>query len=201
MSYKKSIIISAIIFLIWIIGFLMKESHDFDIKAIIGLGNPGPKYYYNRHNIGFQIVDKLAERFGGVWEVKQKMEITTININGKNVFLLKPQTFMNLSGEVIPFLQKKGIKAEHILVVHDELEFPFGKIKIREGGSARGHNGLRSIIQFCGKDFVRLRFGIGRPSIKAMVGDYVLQNFSEPPEDVERLIDEAADLIQDLFVA
>ena len=200
MSYKQCIIIVSVIFLLlWLKGCFMKESYDFDIKAIIGLGNPGPQYYYNRHNIGFRIVDRLSERFHGLWEVKPKMEVATININGKNVLLIKPQTFMNLSGEVIPWLQKKGIKAENILVVHDELEFPFGKIKMREGGSARGHNGLRSIIQFCGKDFIRLRFGIGRPLIKDMVGDYVLQNFSEKPEDVEPLIDESSNLIQDLF--
>ena len=175
------------------------NSQDFEIKAIIGLGNPGPKYYQNRHNIGFRIVDALANRFNGLWDVKPNMEVATANINGKNVLLIKPQTFMNTSGKVIPFLQKKGIKPDQILVVHDELEFPFGKITTRFGGSARGHNGLRSIIGVCGKDFLRLRFGIGRPEEREMVGQYVLQNFSEPPQDVENLIDQAVDIIVEFF--
>jgi len=185
--------------LIFLLGIVMQQSQDFEIKAIIGLGNPGPKYYRNRHNIGFRIVDALAHRFNGIWDSKPDMEVTTANINGKNVFLIKPQTFMNSSGHVIPFLQKKGIKPENILVIHDELEFPFGKIRIRVGGSARGHNGLRSIIGYCGKDFLRLRFGVGRPEVKEMVGQYVLQNFSESPEQVDELIDQAVDLIADLF--
>ena len=99
-------------------------------------------------------------------------------------------------GKVIPFLNKQGIKAENTLVVHDELEYPFGKLKIRFGGSARGHNGLRSIIEYCGKEFVRLRFGIGRPEDKRMVGNYVLQNFSEDMSEVEQLIEKAADVVE-----
>jgi len=201
MTYVRISIISAIIIagIILFKGLRMQEVEVFDIKAIIGLGNPGPKYAGNRHNIGFKIVERLAERYGVLWDIKPKMEVTKININGKNIILVKPQTFMNTSGQVIPFLQKQGIKAENILVVHDELEFPFGKVKIRQGGSARGHNGLRSIIQGCGKDFVRLRFGIGRPPIKVMVGNYVLQNFSEPSGQIEELIDESADMIEALF--
>jgi len=177
----------------------VKESQVFEIRAIIGLGNPGPKYRDNRHNIGFKIVDALAYRFTGLWESKPDMDISMVNINGKNVLLIKPQTFMNSSGKVIPFLQKKGINTENILVVHDELEFPFGKIKIKQGGSARGHNGLRSIIEYCGKDFVRLRFGIGRPPIKDMVGEYVLHNFSENFEEINQLIEQSVDMIVELF--
>jgi len=177
----------------------MQNSQDFEIKAIIGLGNPGSKYYHNRHNIGFRIADALAYRFNVIWDSKPDMEVATVNINGKNVFLIKPQTFMNSSGRVISFLQKKGIKPENILVIHDELEFPFGKIRIRQGGSARGHNGLRSIIGYCGKDFLRLRFGIGRPEVKEMVGEYVLHNFSEGSEEVDGLIDQAVDLILEIF--
>jgi len=197
---KIAILFFAIVALIFLFkGIIMQEQQDFDIKAIIGLGNPGPKYYRNRHNIGFRIVDALAEQQSVPWDIKPGMEIATVNINGKNVILVKPQTFMNASGKVIPFLSKKGIKAGNILVVHDELEFPFGKIKIRAGGSARGHNGLRSIIEFCGKDFIRLRFGIGRPPTKDMVGEYVLHNFSEQSEEVNQLIDQSVDLIVELF--
>lgn len=170
------------------------------ILAIIGLGNPGPQYRFNRHNIGFMIVDRLAERYAGSWEHKELMDVATIRIGDKKVLLIKPQTFMNRSGGVIPFLNKQGIKRENILVVHDELEYPFGKIKIRFGGSARGHNGLRSIIERCGKEFARLRFGIGRPEHKEMVGSYVLQNFSEKLEELELLIEQGADLIEQLFI-
>ena len=177
----------------------MPEKQSFDIKAIIGLGNPGQKYALNRHNIGFLIVDQLADRYNAFWESRPNMELATVNMGGKNVLLIKPQTFMNDSGKVIPFLQKKGIKAENILVVHDELEFPFGKVKIRQGGSARGHNGLRSIIDRCGKEFVRLRFGIGRPAIKEMVSHHVLSNFTEDNSELERLIFESVDMIEELL--
>lgn len=171
------------------------------LLAIIGLGNPGPQYRFNRHNIGFLVVDRLAERYVVDWQNKEFMHVATVRIKEKKVLLIKPQTFMNSSGKVLPFLNKQGIKAENILVVHDELEYPFGKLKIRFGGSARGHNGLRSIIEHCGKEFARLRFGIGRPERKEMVGSYVLQNFSEKPEDVELLIEQAVDHIEQLFVS
>ena len=150
------------------------------IKAIIGLGNPGPKYHNHRHNIGFRVLDALAERHGGSWQTKDNAEIAQVMINNQRVLLIKPLTFMNDSGRVIPPLLKQGIKAENILVVHDELEKPFGNIGIRIGGSAKGHNGLRSIIGVCGPDFARLRFGIGRPDHKEDVPNYVLSNFVEP---------------------
>jgi PTH1 family peptidyl-tRNA hydrolase len=95
------------------------------------------------------------------------MLLAEVMINNKKVLLIKPQAFMNSSGNVIPFLSKQGIKAENILVVHDELEQPFGKISFKVGGSARGHNGVRSIIAACGENFVRVRFGIGRPNQKS----------------------------------
>ena len=126
------------------------------------------------------------------------MEIAEITLHNENVLLIKPQTFMNSSGKVIPFLLKRGIKAENILVVHDELEVTFGAIKFRMGGSHRGHNGLRSIIDACGAEFGRLRFGISRPEQKEMVGDYVLQNFSEDSAQVEQLIMQAVDEIEKL---
>lgn len=103
---------------------------------------------------------------------------------------------MNDSGKVIPFLEKKGIKPENIVVVHDELEKPFGKLAVRQGGSHRGHNGLRSIISYCSQDFWRIRFGIGRPENKADVSNYVLSNFSEDKDQLNQLIEEAADLAE-----
>jgi PTH1 family peptidyl-tRNA hydrolase len=100
----------------------------------------------------------------------------------------------------VPFLLKKGIKPENILVVHDELEKPFGNISIKMGGSAKGHNGLRSIITACGADFPRLRFGIARPTNREDVPDYVLTNFSENSHDLEQAIEHAVKMITDLFV-
>jgi PTH1 family peptidyl-tRNA hydrolase len=102
---------------------------------------------------------------------------------------------MNNSGMIVPFLQKKGIKAENILVVHDELELPFGAIKMKIGGSAKGHNGLKSLIEHCGPEFARLRFGIGRPEHRESVPDYVLEDFSEDEGEVERLITASAGMI------
>lgn len=169
------------------------------IKAIIGLGNPGPRFDFTRHNIGFAIVDALADRHNGSWRTKDNMELTEIRIGDSNILLIKPQTFMNDSGKVIPFLNKKGIKPENVLVVHDELELPFGTIKIKFGGGHRGHNGLRSIIDIAGKDFHRLRFGIGRPDTREQneVGDYVLTKFSEPKKEVEEKIIEATNFIEE----
>jgi PTH1 family peptidyl-tRNA hydrolase len=170
------------------------------IKAVIGLGNPGRQYYHHRHTIGFRVVDALCARHGGSWQTRDIMDVAEVIINGQKVILIKPLTFMNTSGKVIPFLHKKGIGIEQILVVHDELEIPFGALKIRVGGSARGHNGLRSIIGAASEQFARLRFGIGRPERKEDVGDYVLRNFSENEHELERLIDEAADMIEAAIV-
>jgi peptidyl-tRNA hydrolase, PTH1 family len=137
-----------------------------NIKIIIGLGNPGKQYHHNRHNIGFLILDALAEKHNAAWQKKTDRETAEIEVDGEKILLVKPQTFMNNSGKVVPSLLKQGIKAENLLVVHDELEKPFGKIELKTGGSHKGHNGLRSIIEFCGADFHRLRFGIGRPERK-----------------------------------
>jgi PTH1 family peptidyl-tRNA hydrolase len=174
------------------------ETKKSPINAIIGLGNPGSQYAHNRHNIGFRILDALADRYGAQWQTKSNAELATITIRGHNLTLIKPQTFMNNSGEVVPALLKKGIKAENILVVHDELELPLTAIKFKEGGSHKGHNGLRSIITACGANFYRLRFGIGRPSERDDVPAYVLQNF-KPQDSIDSLIDDAVGMIEDLF--
>lgn len=170
------------------------------IRAIIGLGNPGNAYYRTRHSIGFRILDALALQYGASWCTKDAAEVAEITINGTSVILLKPQTFMNSSGKVVPSLLKKGIKAEQILVVHDELEKPFGAIALKVGGSARGHNGLKSIMTYCGDSFMRLRFGIGRPDNKADVAEYVLTEFQEFDERVQEQIDCAVAAIEQLYV-
>ena len=170
-----------------------------DIKAIIGLGNPGPKYKKNRHNIGFMIVDALADRYHATWQNKDQFDLAELQLGDKRIMLIKPLTFMNTVGKIMPWLIKKGITPEQILVVHDELEKPQGSMQIRLGGSARGHNGLRSIIGVISPDFHRLRFGIGRPECKEEVSTWVLSNFSLPQQELKHLIDQAATEIIDFL--
>lgn len=181
-----------------------KHSYDFRaIRAVIGLGNPGSKYYKTRHSIGFRVADELVIRRFGSWQDGPKQELSEIRFDGDMydtscplVYIIKPLTFMNSSGQVLPFLQKKGIKPEEILVVHDELEKPFSHVSLHKGGGAKGHNGLRSIIDMIGKEFWRIRFGVGRPTERDQVGDFVLAPFSrEEEEDLPFLIQKAADLI------
>jgi PTH1 family peptidyl-tRNA hydrolase len=168
------------------------------IRLIIGLGNPGHSYYYQRHSIGFRVLDALVAPCGASWRAKDKMEIAEVDFNGERVYLVKPQTYMNSSGDVLGYFKKQGILPAEILVVHDELELPFGKLAFKTGGSAKGHNGLKSIIAALGTDsFERLRFGIGRPPEREQVPAYVLQNFSEPPAEVERLITEAVQMLKE----
>lgn len=177
----------------------MNQIPSLDIKAIIGLGNPGPPYFYTRHNIGFRAIDALADAYHAAWQKKDNAEIATIQVGDKKIILIKPQTYMNDSGKVIPNLLKQGIKAENILVLHDELEQPFGKIQVRMGGSARGHNGLKSIIGVCGDQFARMRIGISRPANKEDVPDYVLQKFKEPAAEIEQILHSAVTQIEQLL--
>ena len=162
----------------------MNEVYDKDqIRAIIGLGNPGAKYYKTRHSIGFRVLDELARVNGSSWQENNNMMYASVSgIALQTVYLIKPQTFMNTSGEVMPWLNKKGIKGNQIIVVHDELEKSFGVNSIKFSGSAKGHNGLRSIIGMIGQDFWRLRFGIGRPQAEISVSGYVLNPFSQTEE-------------------
>ena len=180
------------------------------IRAIIGLGNPGARFVFHRHNIGFRIVDRFVEQYNEAWHERDKLmyaEVRTTNAPQHNdcrladiVYGVKPLTYMNKSGEVLNFLQKKGIKPHEILVAHDELERKFGNISIAFGGSARGHNGLRSIMDTIGQDFWRLRFGIGRPENKEDVGDYVLSNFTiEEASVLEESIQFAVQLLHGKF--
>ena len=147
------------------------------VRLIVGLGNPGKEYENTRHNVGFMVLDGLLRgrsewRWDGAW--------SALMASWDGAIFCKPQTYMNDSGKVIPSILKQGIKPENILVIHDELEQPFGKIQLRMGGSARGHNGLKSIIAACGDQFARMRIGISRPANKEDVPDYVLQKFKEP---------------------
>lgn len=165
-----------------------EATHIFDlaqIKLIVGLGNPGPRFAKTRHNAGFMLVDKLFEHYGAgsSWNTKSDAHVATISVPLKDktlhsITLIKPMMFMNVSGvQIKPFL-KSGITSEQVVVCYDELEKPFGKNMIRFGGSARGHNGVRSAIEQIGQNFWQLRIGIGRPEERSHVGDYVLENFS-----------------------
>jgi len=173
---------------------MVEKKYDFCvIKAIIGLGNPGRRYENTRHNIGFRIVDAIAEQEGASWRERDAIMHTSVG----SVYLVKPMNYMNNSGIVVPFLLKKGVKPEEVLVVHDDLEKAFGKISIRWNGSARGHNGLRSIDGMIGKEFWRLRFGIGRPEDKSQVSDYVLSRFTpEQESEVAELIERAIGIVK-----
>lgn len=167
------------------------------IKAIIGLGNPGPQFLNTRHNVGFAVLDALADQYGASWNKKENMLLAEVTIEEQPLLLIKPQTFMNNSGQVVPYLNKKGIKPEEILVVHDEIELPFGKVTLKEGGSARGHNGLRSLIASMSDAFKRIRVGVDRPAEPAQVPDYVLGRFKESPEQVQESINKAIKLIKE----
>ncbi len=176
-----------------------------NILAIIGLGNPGLQFKKTRHNIGFMVLDQLVEQANNnlssnSWVKQNNLEQMLVEINQQKVLLIKPQTFMNDSGKVINYLTKKGLKIENILVIHDELELPFGVLKFKQGGSAKGHNGLKSIISVLGDNFLRLRFGIDRParSDSSMpVDKYVLGKFNSQEENslVEK-INQAIELIK-----
>lgn len=169
------------------------------IRAIIGLGNPGDRFTNTRHNIGFKVVDLVAQAYNVSWLSKPKMELAEISADGHTVYLIKPLTFMNASGEVIPFLLKKGIKGDEILVVHDEMEKKFGTLTVSQATSHKGHNGLKSIITYAGNNFYKLRCGIGRPEERHDVGDYVLSNFNEEKKQVDDFVHAAASKIINLL--
>ena len=181
-------------------GEVMTLIKNCDIKAIIGVGNPGQNYYYHRHSIGFRVLDELAVRHGVKWFDKDSLKITQITLNDHKVILIKPMTYMNSSGVGMTYLLKQaGIKPHNVLVVHDEIEKAFGTLTFKLGGSHKGHNGLRSIIGACCDDFARLRFGVGRPANKEDVPDFVLSNFDEAEDVIQVQIDKAVAMIEDLF--
>ena len=148
---------------------------------IVGLGNPTPNSQNNRHNIGFKIVDAINQEFGlSKQKPKFKGLLTTGNIKEKKIYAIKPLTFMNNSGICIrELLEYFKIDAEDVIVFHDDLDIEFGKIKAKFGGSSAGHNGIESIDKFIGKDYSRVRIGIGRPKTNTEVTDHVLKDFDE----------------------
>ena len=147
----------------------------------VGLGNPTPNSENNRHNIGFKIIDAINKKFSlSKQKPKFKGLLTTGNINKKKVYAIKPLTFMNNSGICIrELIEYFKIEAENVIVFHDDLDIDFGKIKAKFGGSSAGHNGIESIDKFIGKDYSRVRIGIGKPNTKISTSDYVLKDFDE----------------------
>ncbi len=147
----------------------------------VGLGNPTPNSENNRHNIGFKIIDAINSKFKlSKQKPKFKGLLTTGSINEKKVYAIKPLTFMNNSGICIrELIEYFKIEAENIIVFHDDLDIDFGKIRTKFGGSSAGHNGIESIDKFIGKDYSRVRIGIGKPNDKIAVSDYVLKDFDD----------------------
>lgn len=167
------------------------------MKLIVGLGNPGRQYEETRHNVGFKVIDELSTRlqipldkakFNGVFGQG--------SIMGEKVLILKPLTYMNLSGESVrPVMDYFDIDAEDILVIYDELDLPVGKIRLREKGSAGGHNGMKSIIHHLGtQEFKRIRIGVDRPTNGMKISDYVLGRFiEEEVQEIKEAIQKSAD--------
>lgn len=161
------------------------------IKLIVGLGNPGPQYSRNRHNVGFQCVELLAQRHGLRLDKLQHRAMTgsgVITCGGERykVLLARPLTFMNASGEAVaPLARYYGVGPQDLIVIHDDLDLASGKLRLRGGGSSGGQNGIKSIIERLGSpDFARVKVGIGRPPGRMDPADYVLQNFSAAEEEV-----------------
>tara|TARA_B100000965_G_scaffold24595_1_gene18470 strand:+ start:358 stop:918 length:561 start_codon:yes stop_codon:yes gene_type:complete len=148
---------------------------------LVGLGNPTPDSNNNRHNIGFKIIDAINQKFGlSKQKPKFKGLLTTGNISNKKVYAIKPLTFMNNSGICIrELIEYFKINIEDVIVFHDDLDVDFTKIKAKFGGSSAGHHGIESIDKFIGKDYSRVRVGIGKPEKKIQVSDFVLTNFTE----------------------
>ena len=166
----------------------------------VGLGNPTPDSQNNRHNIGFKVIDAINQKFGlSKQKPKFKGLLTTGNIGDKKVYAIKPLTFMNNSGiwirELIEYFK---MDAADVIVFHDDLDIDVGKIKAKFGGSSAGHNGIESIDKFIGKDYSRVRIGIGKPESKISISDYVLNDFND--EEKEKLENITENIITSLNI-
>ena len=153
------------------------------IRVIVGLGNPGAQYARNRHNIGFLAIEQLALKLGATWQKKPLLELAEARVGAGKLLLVKPQTFMNLSGAAVaPLMRFQKIEPSQLLVIHDDLDLPFGRLRIRTGGSSGGQNGVKDLAEKLGTDgFVRLKLGIDRPPAQWSVINWVLSNF-QPTE-------------------
>jgi PTH1 family peptidyl-tRNA hydrolase len=169
------------------------------MRLVVGLGNPGSRYARNRHNIGFVIADAVARRYGfAAYRDRFKGELAEGQIGDGKYLLLKPQTFMNDSGEaVLAAMSFYKIPPQEIVVIHDELDLKPGKLRVKRGGGNAGHNGLRSIDALIGADYWRVRIGIGHPGVRELVMPYVLQNF--PQDEVTEWVAPLVDAVVETF--
>jgi peptidyl-tRNA hydrolase, PTH1 family len=167
---------------------------------VVGLGNPGDEYQDNRHNLGFKVVDELRARARGpLSRAKFGAELCEVTLAGERVLLCKPMEFMNLSGQAVARVASFWkIPAADLIVVHDELDLPFGRLKLGAGGGHGGHNGVRSMLADLGSaEFARVRVGVGRPAGGRDSADYLLSNFSRAEDkDLPALVAQAADAIE-----
>jgi PTH1 family peptidyl-tRNA hydrolase len=153
------------------------------MTLFVGLGNPGASYENNRHNIGFRVIDNLIDHY-------EATDVSKISFYGElhksnNLLFLKPTTFMNLSGKSIQAVQNfYKVKIDDIVVIHDDLDIPFGAVRFKKGGGNGGHNGLKSIDSMIGVEYIRVRMGIDKPTYKSQVADYVLHDFSKDESDM-----------------
>ncbi|TVL93853.1 aminoacyl-tRNA hydrolase [Streptomyces sp. SAJ15] len=175
---------------------------------IVGLGNPGPEYAGNRHNVGFMVADLLAERMGGRFKAhKSRAQVVEGRVGppgpaGRRVVVAKPMSFMNLSGGPTTALRDfYKVPVERVVAVHDELDVDFGALRLKLGGGDNGHNGLKSITKSVGREYYRVRFGIGRPPGRMDVAAFVLKDFSAAErKELDYLVDRAADAVEALVL-
>ncbi|MCW2622919.1 MAG: peptidyl-tRNA hydrolase [Frankiales bacterium] len=174
-----------------------------DVWLVVGLGNPGPQYAGNRHNAGFMVTDLLAERAGGRFKAhKGRADVVEGRLAGVRAVLAKPKTYMNLSGGPVAAMRDFfKVPVERIVVVHDELDIDVGQLRLKRGGGHGGHNGLRSLDSALGsKDYLRVRFGIGRPPGRQDPADFVLKDFSAAErKELAFELDRAADAVEALL--
>ncbi len=172
---------------------------------IVGLGNPGPEYANNRHNVGFMVADLLAERIGGKFKRAGKAQAQVLEGRigapgpaSRRVVLVKPTSFMNLSGGPVNALRDfYKVPLANIVAVHDELDIDYGTLRLKLGGGDNGHNGLKSMTKAMGPDYHRVRFGIGRPPGRMQVADFVLKDFSSTErKELDFLVDRATDSVE-----
>ncbi len=169
---------------------------------VVGLGNPGPAYVGNRHNIGFMAVDEIVRRHGfSPWRTKFQGEIADGVVDGKKALVLKPMTYMNDSGRsVLAAATFYKISSEDIIVFHDEIDLAPGKLRVKRGGGHAGHNGLRSIHAGLGADYARVRMGVGHPGDKGEVKNYVLKDFSKADQEwLDPMLDGCAEFLGDML--
>ncbi|MGW0007769.1 aminoacyl-tRNA hydrolase [Nocardia grenadensis] len=168
---------------------------------VVGLGNPGPAYERTRHNVGFLVADSLAERVGGRFTAHKKSgaDLLQARLDGRQVLIAKPRSYMNLSGRPVAALARFfSVPPTEVVVIHDELDIPFGEIRLKRGGGEGGHNGLRSVSgALTSKDYLRTRIGIGRPPGRQDPADYVLKPFSSVErKELPTVVEQAADAVE-----